>query len=185
MRILSNPVVQSVLLIFILTFYAVSLVRDVMILRRDDRTLKAGKTTNNRSLVYVKPTGIDISGRHFFPATSSADDSAWYVAFLLRTNSLAQDLDFWNRVARQLQNHKQIHLVGYCDDERCADRVRQMQTPMFPVISHSDPIDIQAVLNADAEGKAIRKRPPPIALSNIAWRGLNDTAEHTAQDLIK
>jgi len=92
LKLLSNATTQASLLIVVLSFYSWSLEKDIA-------TLKAGRerlaevSDANRRLAFRRPSGIAIDGK---PVTPTSDQGT-YIAFILRSESLQRDLDFWDR----------------------------------------------------------------------------------------
>ena len=94
-------------------------------------------------------------------------------AFVLRGQTLSDDLTVWVQVENALPRQSGIQLVAYCDGRDCltsmsAGRAR----PPFPVVGYAALIDAQAILNADFRGACLVKelansRPA----KRVTWRG--------------
>jgi hypothetical protein len=61
MKVLSNPTTQALLILLLLSFYGVSLAKDVATLQDWRRQLDAEKDANSR-LAYGKGSGITVDG---------------------------------------------------------------------------------------------------------------------------
>jgi hypothetical protein len=156
--------VQAWLLIFILSFYTWSLGKDVITLKH---WRQANAASEKLRVAYGQPEGIDVYGKLIVVSSLSAKK---YIVFLLRNENLQNDINFWSRVEMLLNSHREIGLIGYCDSQQCVESIRKRQPLAFPILSSGDATGVEAVVNADADGKAILKSVGSHTPSTILWR---------------
>jgi len=181
LKLLANTTLQAVLLVIILGVYACSLGKDIMTLKRL-REKEAIMAHSNTDLLYDQPSGIDVFGKHL---VASSFGTKRNVVFLLRNDSLHDDLNFWRHVAALLDTHKEIGLVAYCDGERCVDSIRKMQTLAFPVMAFGEATAIQALVNADSDGNAIVKDVGTQKELKVSWRAAGYSPQMIAQEVVR
>lgn len=181
LKLLTNTTVQALLLILVLAFYAWLLGHDVITLKREQE-YQARTAHINLSIAYIQPSGIDIYGKQVVASSLGAKRN---IVFLLRNESLQNDLNYWSHVKTLLDSNKEIGLVGYCDSQLCAESMRKGPSLAFPVLAFGEAASIQAVANADANGEAILKKVGTPSQSKISWRGAENYPQRVAQEAIR
>ena len=181
MKLLANNTVQAVLLIIALGFYGWSLAKDLTTLKLGPEN-EAIAARENLGIVYAQPSGVSVYGKQIIRSSLGTKKS---LVFLLRSESLQNDLSYWGRVGMLLDSHKEIGLAGYCDSQQCAESIRKMQPLAFPVLEFGEATSIQAVVNADAGGNAILKDVGTYLQSNILWRAAESSPQEAAQEAIR
>jgi hypothetical protein len=166
MKILTNPSVHAALLLAILLTYAIFLCRDIGSIH-GWITNDARYVESSYNVVYAQPSGIDLYGRG--PGTSVLNAKK-YIVFLLRGRNLQTDVDYWTSVADLMKSHNDVALIGYCDGQLCKSALHTMPQLPFQVYMSAEATSIQAVVNADDNGKAIVKSKSSLLQSEIAWR---------------
>jgi len=104
------------------------------------------------SIEFSNGAGMDVLGNRIYSIfTEEIDEVEKYaVAFLLRDNSLDDDLIFWNEVVIQLLklNNVTTRLTAYCENEKCNDIIRKKQDAVnFTVLEYGVVGDMQAVFS--------------------------------------
>ena len=111
---------------------------------------------NRNNTTFMSGSGIDVIGNSVdsikVKETTSLGRNK--VAFLLRYSSLDADLQFWNEVRGLLLNNDDVQLVAYCENTHCVDVIKNKPDMAdFTVLEYGEIVDIQAVLNVDANGE--------------------------------
>jgi len=110
----------------------------------------------NNSLVFMDGVGIDVMG-NIVDSVFALEDNAIkrrVAAFLLRYDSIDDDLKFWNEVNRHLAGLDTVRLMAYCENSRCVDVIRKNpDVAHFTVLKYGEAIDMQAVIGADLTGE--------------------------------
>lgn len=131
----------------------------------------------NNSLGFSAGAGIDIMGNEIEPISLNSLDEVEVLAaaFLLRFDSLNADLKFWNEVGSQLPDIDTVRLTAYCEDTRCIETIRKNpdMAARITILEYGVVVDMQAVINADANGDFWLRRNG--TLKKIKWRAENLT----------
>ena len=181
MKFLANTTLQALLLIVVLGSYACSLSKDVMMLSRLKQK-QAIMAHAKSDLIYDQPAGVDVYGKKIVPSSLSKKRN---IVFFLRNENLQKDLDFWSHVGMLLDSHREIGLIGYCDGWQCADSIRKMHPLGFPVLAFGEATDIEAVVDADGDNKAILKDVGSHLQSTILWRSAESSPQKAVQEAIR
>ena len=117
---------------------------------------ETGAIENYNRLVFSDGAGIDVMGNKIDSVfTSESDETERFVAaFLLRYNSLNDDLKFWNEVRSHLSEFDiDVRLTAYCENDRCIETVRKNpDMAHFSVLEYGGIVDMQAIVSTDAAG---------------------------------
>ena len=114
---------------------------------------------NNNKLGFMGGTGIDTMGHVIESAVVNGSDETrrrYIAGFLLRNNSLDSDVKFWNEVNNHLSelDTVSVNLTAYCENDRCIDTIKKNPgIAHFSVMEYGGVVDMQAILNADADGE--------------------------------
>jgi hypothetical protein len=131
--------------------------------------MKLVESDNN--LVFMDGAGIDIMGNIVNHYSSEKDETEKYIiAFLLRYGNLNDDLKFWNEVGDYLTKTNTAKLVAYCDSEQCIEIIKK--NPLqnsFQVLEYGEIADMQAIINADANGEFWLVNPKGESIK-LNWR---------------
>ena len=123
------------------------------------------------NIMFSDGVGIDINGnkiesRNETPITTQFEESdnlslersdqrTGVAAFLLRYDTLDNDLMFWNEVKSNLSELDvvNVRLIAYCEDDRCIESIKKDPDKVhFNVLEYGVVVDMQAVIGADATG---------------------------------
>lgn len=181
MKLLSNQMLHAVLLLAVLGYSGWSLYREAVNARAGLAALEHLASGNN-TIPLVDAGGIDIGGKHI---TNSSHSAARSVVFLLRSYSLVSDVAFWDSVSYQIARRSDIELIGFCDGNQCVKDVRRARSRAFPVIACGNARDIQAVLNADANGQAYILEQGRPSITKVAWRVTGSTVQKVVEEITK
>jgi hypothetical protein len=125
----------------------------------------------NNSLMFMSGAGIDIMGNEIESIIlNNQDESEVFVAaFLLRYNSLEVDLAFWNEISSHLSEPNAVRLTAYCENVQCIETVRKNpDMARFTILEYGAVTDMQAVINADANGELWLRGDR--TMKKIRWR---------------
>lgn len=102
------------------------------------------------------------------------------VGFLLRDETLGEDIAYWQEIARQLPPDSSVELIGYCERSNCEGRVQPsaLTAAAFRIMAYGEVVDSQAVLNADGDGKFV-----VAGQAGSVWRQLDTTPAAVAKEL--
>ena len=117
----------------------------------------------NSGLVVRDLLGIDAGGNLL-----EMKRNAPTVLFLLHQSTIATDLHFWREVSG-LTPPNRAALVAFCDGDACDASARKLSLP-FPVVAYCEMEACQAVLNADARGRALVLPPLGYSHDGPEWR---------------
>lgn len=139
--------------------------------KAESNNINQKRVERNNDLVFASGAGIDIFGNEIEPFLVNNRDGteAFAVAFLLRHDSLDNDLKFWNEAASLLSELDTVRLTAYCDDARCVEAVRKNpDMARFTILEYGAVVDMQAVFNSDANGEFCLRGDR--TLKKIKWR---------------
>lgn len=146
--------------------------------------LQKATVDSNHDISISSLDGFDVFGRK---VDSKADpNTAVTVAFFLRGDTLIQDLAFWRSVERDISKVKQIRLEGFCSSTaKCTELIEQSQTTIdFPMIISGETASVQAIVNADFQGKAIVQiHAPKPKTTTVVWRNRGRTPLDVLREL--
>ena len=118
--------------------------------------------------------GVDIYGHVITALPATIEDRG--LIFLIRGASLKADTDFWRSAAKIAAQFPNLRLVGYCDGQECAERLRsEKQTLPFPVIAFGELLGTQALFEADGDGEAVVHSERWFVPKNVEWRSTAST----------
>jgi len=152
---MKNNFVLKILLICVMAVAGWYLFGAMERLKSKNPKLRAIESYNR--LVFSDGAGIDVMGNKVDSVfTGETDETERYVAaFLLRNESLKDDLKFWNEVGSRLPELGiVVRLTAYCENDRCIEAVRKNpDMARFTVLEYGGAVDMQAVIGADAAGE--------------------------------
>ena len=136
-------------------------------------------------LMFSDGAGIDIMGNKIDSIfTDKADETERLIAaFLLRHDSLDDDLKFWNEVGGHLSELDiVVRLTAYCENNRCVEAVKKNPGKAhFTVLEYGGVLDMQAVIGADAAGEFRLRGNRP---GRIEWRDETATPFDIAMSMV-
>lgn len=153
--------------------------------------LQQAATDLNLRLELTAVRGVSVWGEIIVADGIDAEglgDTSRVVAFLVRTESAREDVDFWRQVvARVVPSGTAIRVIGYCDSDACVADLRQSQPLQdVPVIAYGEAVASQVVFNADRKNNyVVIGDDPGRAGERAAWRGPQVSPLTVAEDLKK
>lgn len=173
-----REMIVEIVLVLLLGGYGWTLSRDIV---RDERRA-AARIESNMLLEIGRYTGVDVSGRLLTPAATPEVDRV--VTFLLRADSLGDDLATWREVANRVSDHRGVRLIGFCDGSQCAHYVRTAAQPLgFTIMMYGEVVDLQAVLNADALAQCLVQKASSEPFG-VVWRQEGLTPEQISRRIL-
>jgi hypothetical protein len=166
MRFAANNHMPAVLLIIILSVYGWKETRDMIILDKT-RAILEGLTNQNKMMRVSELDGVDTDGQQIKAIVKKQRKT---LAFVLHSDTLTNDLEFWNDTANLLASQTDVGIIGFCDSRQCDQALMGYAKRAFPVASYGEVMDVEALINADAEGKAILSINGKADAERIAWR---------------
>ena len=179
---MKNNTINSILLILLLSYYGQQLTRNMFALRA---RVQSQHTTaaKNEFIVFRDANGTDIYGKSFLSSTAPGTVQ---IAFLLRDETLSEDLAFWYNVSRSLLGAKAYELVGFCDGDACSKRAAQdSRARAFRIIQYGEVVSAQALANADVKDSCILSPTSRSRESNLRWRNTNATPASIMEEVAK
>lgn len=177
MRFIRNGDFCAVLLVIVLGFYGWKQIQAVTILAKQRSDIEE-LARENSAISFLTITGIDIAGR---PIDSSQIKKKTIV-FLLHDQTLTRDLDFWNQTEQLLAHQADIAIIGYCESRNCTHALLN-KTHAFPVRSYGEVVSMEALINADADGRAILCVNGKSATAKISWREEGNSPEKLVREV--
>jgi len=110
----------------------------------------------NNNLMFMSGAGIGIMGNKVgsILLNSQGESEVFVAAFLLRYDSLSDDLTFWNEVGGDLTELDTVRLTAYCENARCIETLKENpDVAHFTILEYGAVTDMQAVINVDAGGE--------------------------------
>jgi hypothetical protein len=108
-------------------------------------------------VVFSDGSGIDVMGNKIESVLTSetGETERFVAAFLLRYDSLNDDLNFWNEVGNYLSELDLIvRLTAYCENDRCIEAFRKNpDMAHFTVLEYGGAMDMHSVIGADEAGE--------------------------------
>lgn len=183
MNKVNGETLNAILLIAILGFYGCRLANEAWTLHQRGQMLQA-VVDQNRKLVFGLEAGIDVSGTPVHVQTLNSTKRT--IVFLLHGASIKADLKFWRSMEAALPVDSALRLVGYCNNDTCAEAVRR-EAPVadFPVIAYGEIVSSQALVNADGDGNAILRNASHLETRYVAWRVPGKSPEDVAREVIR
>ena len=130
-----------------------------------ERPLERSAIDLNQRLRLLDGRGVGVQGDHIDLGPHAKGEKL--VAFLLRQETLLEDLKFWREVGRRLAPFSRVRLLAYCDGTACARTVTaHLVDGDFRVIAYGEVVGSQAVFNADLQGRFVIAREP----AGVPWR---------------
>ena len=171
----------SMLLIVVLSFFGLRLSDEAISLARQKNASKNLGTL--RSTSFQMEAGIDIFGNQIYPLPPSAAERT--VIFMLRANSLATDLKFWNDVSTAFPPHSHIRLVAYCDSASCSEYCKRSSASIhFPIIFYGEVFPTEELFDVDSHGEFLIRSEQWFVPKLFAWRDGHTTPNAVAHEVL-
>lgn len=182
MKFFETSTVRALLILLVLVLSGWPLLKDAKTIRQRRAYLESLRATN-LSLKARVFSGVDVNSHLLLRERGL---KSVYIAFLARYDTLAQDLAFWNRVAEIVSTKgRDFVFIGYCDDRRCHDEIKGAQQSRVSILEFGDTMTLQAIVNADSEGKALLSAPNPINSTALLWRTGGISPNLVAQEVLR
>jgi len=178
---IKSAVVNSWLLIGILTYCGWRLYEDFRVLRSQPARLQA-IAAKDQDTVFQAEAGVDAWGHIVSPLPK--DRATRTVVFMVHGATASDDLEFWNKVDEHLAISDRIRLVGYCDGDKCSNTVRlNNDAARYPIIAYGEISGAQALINADSAGRAVVRSDQYNNPKYVTWRDASATPAKIASEL--
>jgi hypothetical protein len=105
-------------------------------------------------LFFSEGAGIDVMGNKIESIAVNMRDgtSKGIAAFLLRNDTIDDDIMFWNEVYDNLSAISMTRLIGYCENDKCIEFIKKNPDKVhFTVLEYGGVVDMQAVIRADVK----------------------------------
>jgi hypothetical protein len=147
---MKNRLIWKILLICILGVAGWYLFDTLQYVESNSPELKMIRDYKN--LVFISGAGIDVMGNNIdaMDVSGNVGVNKGASAFLLRSGTVNADMKFWNEVSNNLPASNEIRLIGYCEDSKCIEFIKNnLDKVNFTILEYGEVVDMQAVISAD------------------------------------